>query len=258
MWAIMMAQSLAIARAPLANAMSTVLHDPRSAAIDRSLEGRRTRATRVLLADDHPVFREGLREVLEGMPDIEIGGEASDAASAMELVRRTPADILLLDLSMPGRSGIELIRKIRDEAPSLKVLVLTMYEERHYALRAFMAGAHGYLTKHAAMPEVANALHKVSAGGVYVGAWMADYVAQNLAAPPATAPHQQLNDREFDIFMRLARGDNAGEIGRALSLSTKTVGNYKARIFDVMRFSNDAALVRYAMRHQLIDDHDIV
>lgn len=238
--------------------MSTALHHPRRTAIDRSLEGLRTCVTRVLLADDHPVFREGLRDVLQGMPDIRIEGEAWDAASALALVRRTPADVLLLDLSMPGRSGIELIRNIRDEAPSLKILVLTMYEERHYALRAFMAGAHGYLTKHAAMPEVSSALRKILAGGIYVGPWMADYVAQNLVAPPETAPHQQLNDREFDIFMRLARGDNAGDIGRALSLSAKTVSNYKTRIFDVMRFSNGAALVRYAMHNQLIDDHDIV
>lgn len=238
--------------------MSTALNDPRSATVGCGREGCRTCLTRVLLADDHPVFREGLREALECLQDIRIEGEAADAASTMELVRRTQADVLLLDLSMPGRSGIELIRKIRDEAPALKVLVLTMYEERHYALRAFMAGAHGYLTKHAAMPEVSSALRKISTGGIYIGAWMADYVAQNLAAQPDTAPHQRLNDREFDIFMRLARGDNANDIGRALSLSTKTVGNYKSRIFDVMRFSNDAALVRYAMRNQLIDDHDIV
>ncbi|RDU97601.1 response regulator [Trinickia dinghuensis] len=213
---------------------------------------------RILLADDHSVFREGLREVLEGMPGIRIEGEASDAASTLALVRRARADLLLLDLSMPGRSGIELIRKIREEAPQLKVLVLTMHEERHYALRAFMAGAHGYLTKHAAAPELSGALRKVSAGGTYVGPWMADYVARNLIAPPEAAPHQQLSDREFDIFMRLARGNTAAEIGLALSLSTKTVSNYKARVCQTMRFSNDAALVRYAVRHQLIDDHDIV
>lgn len=244
----------------LAKPMSTALHDPRNAATDRGvdLEGRRTCATRILLADDHSVFREGLREVLEGMPNIRIEGEASDAASTMELVRRTKADLLLLDLSMPGRSGIELIRKIREDAPSLKVLVLTMYEERHYALRAFMAGAHGYLTKHTGMSELTVALSKISVGGLYVGAWMADYVAQNLATRAETAAHQQLNDREFDIFMRLARGEDATDIGRALSLSTKTVGNYKARIFQLMRFPTDAALVRYAMRNQLIDDHDIV
>lgn len=213
---------------------------------------------RILLADDHPVFREGLREVLDEMPGIHIEGEASDGASTLALVRRIQADLLLLDLSMPGRSGIELIRAIREAAPQLRVLVLTMHEERHYALRAFLAGAHGYLTKHAAAPELSGAMRKVAAGGTYVGPWMADYVARNLAAAPEVAPHQQLSDREFDIFMRLARGATACEIGRALSLSAKTVSNYKARICHTMRFSNDAALVRYAVHHQLIDDHDIV
>lgn len=237
--------------------MTTALSDLARAEIDRGLLGQRTCTTRILLADDHAVFREGLREVLDEMPGVRIEGEASDAASTLALVRRTRADLVLLDLSMPGRSGMELIRAIREEAPQLRVLVLTMHEERHYALRAFLAGAHGYLTKHAAAPELSYAMRKVAAGGTYVGPWMADYVARNLAAAPEVAPHQQLSDREFDIFMRLARGDKAGEIGRALSLSAKTVSNYKVRICHTMAFPNDAALVRYAVRHQLIDDHDI-
>ncbi|MGN6319450.1 response regulator [Trinickia sp.] len=216
------------------------------------------RAIRILLADDHPVFREGLRELLQGMEGATVEGEASDAASTMALIRRTRADVLLLDLSMPGRSGIELVKKIRDEAPELKVLVLTMHEERQFAMRAFMAGAHGYLTKRSAAPELAQALRKVSAGGSYVGPWMVDFVARNLTAPPESAPHQQLNDREFDIFMRLARGENPTEIGRAVSLSTKTVSNYKARIFHAMGISSEAALVRYALRHHLIDDNDVM
>lgn len=253
-----MAARSIIAPASLAHSMSTAISDRRRVTADGTLDGRQLHTARILLADDHPVFREGLREVLDGLPNVSVVGEASDAASTLDLVRRTRADVLLLDLSMPGRSGIELIRKIRDEAPHLKVLVLTMHEERHYALRAFMAGAQGYLTKHAAAQELSCAIGKVSAGGTYVGAWMADYIAQNLVAPPETAPHQQLSDREFDIFMRLARGQNATEIGRALSLSAKTVGNYKARICQAMHFASDAALVRYAVRNQLIDDHDIV
>jgi DNA-binding NarL/FixJ family response regulator len=211
----------------------------------------------VLLADDHHVFREGLREILEGEGNVAVEGEASDAASTLALVRRTRADVLLLDLSMPGRGGIELIRTLRDAAPALKILVLTMHDERHFALRAFMAGAQGYLTKHGAASELSAALKKVAAGGVYVGPWMADFVAQNLAAPPQTAPHQQLTDREFDIFLRLARGENAADIAQALSLSAKTVANYKAQIFRTMRFTSEAALVRYAMSHQLIDDNDV-
>lgn len=238
--------------------MSTVLTDQTRDAIGFSPNGHLPRAIRILLADDHPIFREGLRELLQGMEGATVEGEASDAASTMALIRRTRADVLLLDLSMPGRSGIELIKKIRDEAPELKVLVLTVHEERQFAMRAFMAGAHGYLTKRSAAPELWGALRKVSAGGSYVGPWMADFVARNLTAPPEAVPHHSLNDREFDIFMRLARGENATNIGRALSLSAKTVSNYKARIYQTMRFSSDAALVRYAMRHQLIDDNDVI
>jgi DNA-binding NarL/FixJ family response regulator len=237
--------------------MSTVLPDQASAAIGCVRGGGGTDVIRVLLADDHHVFREGLREILEGEGNVAVEGEASDAASTLALVRRTRADVLLLDLSMPGRGGIELIRTLRDAAPALKILVLTMHDERHFALRAFMAGAQGYLTKHGAASELSAALKKVAAGGVYVGPWMADFVAQNLAAPPQTAPHQQLTDREFDIFLRLARGENAADIAQALSLSAKTVANYKAQIFRTMRFTSEAALVRYAMSHQLIDDNDV-
>ena len=238
--------------------MNTVLTDQASAAIGCGRASGGTRVIRVLLADDHHVFREGLREILQDEGDIAVAGEASDAASTLALVRRTRAEVLLLDLSMPGRSGIELIRTIRDVAPELKILVLTMHEERHFASRAFMAGAQGYLTKYGAASELSAALKKVAAGGVYVGPWMADFVAQNLVAPLQAAPHQILTDREFDIFLRLAHGENATDIAEALCLSAKTVANYKAQIFRTMHFSSEAALVRYAMAHQLIGDNDVL
>lgn len=237
--------------------MSTVIPDVMSTAADNLADGRKTRMIRVLLADDHHVFREGLREILTEH-GISVEGEASDAASTVALIHRAPADVLLLDLSMPGRSGIDLIRTIRSEAPALKILVLTMHEERHFALRAFMAGAHGYLTKHGAAEELSVALKKVAGGASYVGPWMADFVAQNLVTPPEIAPHQKLNDRDFDIFLRLARGQSVSDIGGVLYLSAKTVSNYKAQILRTLCLSNDASLVRYAMEHQLIDDHDVI
>lgn len=237
--------------------MSTVFPDQASAPIGCGRGGSGTHVIRVLLADDHHVFREGLREILQEDDDFAVAGEACDAASTLALVRSTRADVLLLDLSMPGRSGIELIRTLRDQAPKLKILVLTMHEERHFASRAFMAGAQGYLTKHGAASELSAALKKVAAGGVYVGPWMADFVARNLVAAPEAAPHQFLTDREFDIFLRLARGENAIDIAEALCLSAKTVANYKAQIFRTMHVPNEAALVRYAVAHQLIGDNDI-
>lgn len=209
---------------------------------------------RVLLADDHALVREGLRSILHTANHFAIAGEARDGETTLALIRSTEADVLVLDLSMPGPGGVELIKQIRDEKPALRILVLTMHAEQQYAVRAFKAGASGYLTKESASAELVVAVAKVASGGVYVSVSMAELLARNLNDPTGELPHQRLSDREFDVFQRIVAGETLTGIAQALSVSAKTISTYKSRIFDKMQMPHDAALVRYAMRHKLFDE----
>lgn len=211
---------------------------------------------KVLIADDHTLVRDGLRHILQNATGFEVAGEACDGPSTIALVRSTPAQVLVLDLSMPGRNGVELIKQIKDEKPALRVLVLTMHAEQQYAVRAFRAGASGYLTKESASAELVGAVTKVATGGVYVSLTMAEQFAQSLNEPTDLLPHQRLSDREFDVFRRVTTGESISEIAHALNVSVKTVSTYKMRILEKMQMANDTALVRYAMRHKLFDDPD--
>lgn len=210
--------------------------------------------TRVLIADDHAMVRDGLRHILANASGFEVAGEACDAASTLALVRSTPAQVLVLDLSMPGRSGIDLLKQIKDEKPALRILVLTMHAEQQYAARAFKGGASGYLTKESASAELLAAVAKVTAGGIYVSMSMAERLAQSLSEHADALPHQRLSDREFEVFQRLCAGESINQIGEALSVSAKTISTYKARILEKMQMPHEAALVRYAVRHKLFDD----
>jgi len=212
--------------------------------------------TKVLLADDHALVRDGLRHILEGTSGFEVVGEAYDGPTTISLVRGTPADVLVLDLSMPGRNGIELVKQIKDEIPTLRVLVLTMHAEQQYAVRAFKAGASGYLTKESASKELVSALTKISAGGVYVSLSMAERLAQSLNEPTDMLPHQRLSDREFDVFRRIAAGQTISEIAHELCVSAKTVSTYKTRILEKMQMPHESALVRYAIQHKLFEDSE--
>ncbi|WP_175719173.1 response regulator [Burkholderia anthina] len=211
---------------------------------------------RVLIADDHALVRDGLRHILQNASGFDVVGEAQDSASTIALVRGNDANVLVLDLSMPGRNGVELIRQIKDERPALHILVLTMHAEQQYAVRAFRAGAAGYMTKESASAELVAALTKIAAGGVYVSLTMAEQFAQSLNEPTDLLPHQRLSDREFDVFRRVTSGESIAEIAQALCVSVKTVSTYKTRILEKMQMPNDTALVRYAMRHKLFDDPD--
>ncbi|AOJ04719.1 MULTISPECIES: response regulator [Burkholderia] len=213
---------------------------------------------KVLIADDHALVRDGLRHILSSTPGFEVAGEACDGISTIELMRSADAQVLVLDLSMPGRNGIDLIKQIKEEKPTLRILVLTMHAEQQYASRAFRAGASGYMTKESASAELIGALTKIAAGGVYVSLAMAERLAQSLNEPTESLPHQRLSDREFDVFRRIAAGETISEIAQALNVSAKTVSTYKARILEKMQMPHDAALVRYAMRHKLFDDSDEV
>jgi DNA-binding NarL/FixJ family response regulator len=211
---------------------------------------------KVIIADDHTLMRDGLRRILEDARDFEIVGEGCDGATTLALVRSRDAKVIVLDLSMPGRSGVDLIRQIKEEKPTLRVLVLTMHAEHQYAARAFKAGASGYLTKESASTELVNAVTKIATGGVYVSMAMAERFAQSLNEPADALPHQRLSDREFEVFRRLAAGETISEIAQALCVSAKTVSTYKVRILEKMQMPHEAALVRYALQHKLLDDQD--
>ncbi|MBN3751876.1 response regulator transcription factor [Paraburkholderia sp. Tr-20389] len=209
---------------------------------------------KVLLADDHTLVRDGLRHILQSASGFTVAGEACDSATTLALVRATDAHVLVLDLSMPGRNGIDLIKQIKDEMPALRILVLTMHAEQQYAVRAFKAGASGYMTKESASAELVGAVTKVAAGGVYVSLAMAERFAQNLNEPAEALPHQRLSDREFDVFRRIVGGQTITEIAHELCLSVKTVSTHKTRILEKMQMPNENGLVRYAIRHKLFDD----
>ena len=212
--------------------------------------------TRVLIADDHALVRDGLRHILKGASGFEVVGEANDGVSTIALIRSSAADVLVLDLSMPGRNGVELIKQIKEEKPALRILVLTMHAEQQYAVRAFKAGASGYLTKESASAELVTAVSKVASGGVYVSLAMAERFAQSLNEPADTLPHQRLSDREFDVFRRIAAGQTLTQIATELCVSSKTVSTYKTRIMEKMQMPHEAALVRYALRHKLLGEDD--
>jgi len=213
---------------------------------------------KVIIADDHALMRDGLRRILESAREcqFEVVGEGCDSATTLALVRERDARVLVLDLSMPGRSGVDLIKQIKDEKPALRILVLTMHAEQQYAVRAFKAGASGYLTKECASTELVSAVTKIASGGVYISMTMAERFAQSLNEPADTLPHQRLSDREFEVFRRIASGQTITEIAQELCVSAKTVSTYKVRILEKMQMPHEAALVRYAMRHKLLDDPD--
>jgi DNA-binding NarL/FixJ family response regulator len=208
---------------------------------------------RVLLADDHNLVREGLKGILAAAEDLRVAGEAASGDEALALVRANDYDLALVDMSMPGVSGIELIRRLRLEKPSLRILVLSMHGEQQYAARALKAGASGYLTKDSASEQLVGAIRKVAAGGLYITAAAAESLVSETAGGGAAAPHASLSDREFEIFRLLAGGHGPTEIAERLHVSVKTVSTHKARILQKMNLDSTAALVRYALEHDLLD-----
>lgn len=209
-----------------------------------------------MLADDHTLLRAGLRRLLEHAGDISVEGEAGNGAEALALLARRPWDLLVLDMSMPGRDGVDLIRQIRNEHPKLPILVLTMHGEQQYAVRAIKAGAAGYLTKDSAAEELVEAVRKVAGGGRYLSRSLAENIAFERHGDTDSLPHLLLSDRELSVFRHLASGLDNSDIARLLFLSVKTISTYKSRILVKMRLRNQADLVRYAIRHRLVDEQD--
>ncbi len=213
---------------------------------------------RILIADDHAILRVGLRQILSECGDIQVAGESSNGAEALAKLRAEPFDALVMDMTMPGRSGIELIKQIKGELPKLPVLILSMHKEDVYAVRALRAGASGYLCKDNAETQLAQAIRKVAGGGLFISPAVAEKLALGLIAGRAdeAAPHTRLSDREYQIFQRLAAGHAVTNIAHKLNLSVKTVSTHKTRILEKMNFANTADLVRYAIRHELIVEGD--
>ncbi len=202
---------------------------------------------RVLIADDHKIVRDGLKGILAAASGIEVAGEAANGDEALALVRGNDYDVAMLDMSMPGLSGIDLIRRLKVERPALKLLVLSMHGEAQYAARALKAGAAGYLTKDSAAEQLVGVLRKIAAGGVHIS----DAAAASLVAPGSEGP-QALSNREFEVLRLLVSGLGPTEIGEKLHLSVKTVSTHKARILEKLGLGSTAELVRYALEHKLL------
>jgi DNA-binding NarL/FixJ family response regulator len=212
---------------------------------------------RVIIADDHQILREGLKQLLLAAGDLDVVGEAADGNEVLQRVRTLGCDVLLLDKSMPGRSGVELIRQVKSEKPKLRILVLSMHEEHQYAVRAIRAGASGYLTKESAAAQLVAALRKVAGGGAFISAEVAERLAQE-AMPHADGPlHAALSDREYQVFRLLVNGRSVSEIAVQLHLSAKTVSTHKARLMEKLGVDNNADLVHYAIKHRLSDDPNL-
>ena len=211
---------------------------------------------RIVIADDHTIVREGLKQLLGAAGDLAIAGEARDGHEVLKRVRELEFDVLLLDMSMPGKSGIELIKLVKAEKPKLRVLVLSMHEEHQYAVRAIRAGASGYLTKESASGQLVAAIRKVAGGGAFISAAVAEQLALG-AMPGAEGPlHGALSDREFQVFRMLAEGKSISDIAERLSLSVKTVSTHKANILHKMNMATSGDLIRYAIAHRLVENPD--
>ena len=207
---------------------------------------------RIVVADDHAIVREGLKQLLTASSDLEVVGEARDGHEVIQRVRELEFDLLLLDMSMPGKSGIELIKHVRAEKPRLRILILSMHEEHQYAIRAIRAGASGYITKESATSKLVEAIRKVASGGAYISAAVAEQLALGAMPGNKGLPHESLSDREFQVFRMLAEGKSVSDIAERLTLSVKTVSTHKANVMQKMGLENPGELIRYAITHRLV------
>ena len=206
-----------------------------------------------MIADDHAVVRRGLREILHDEPDLKIVAEATNAQEVLELLRKKPCDVMLLDITMPGKSGIEVLKDIKLEHPKLHVLLLSMHPEGQYAIRALRSGAAGYITKEAAPEELVRAIRKVYCGGKYVSASLAEQLAEDLEAPAFRSTHEVLSNREFEVLRQIASGKTMSQIAEAMSLSVKTISTYRSRILEKLKLKTTAQLMHFAIENKLVE-----
>ena len=208
---------------------------------------------KILIADDHRIVREGLKQILAETPDMIVADEANNAQEVLKKIWDNDYDVLLLDISMPGRSGLDILKQLKSDRPKLSVLVLSMYSEEQYALRALRAGASGYMTKESAPDELIEAIRKVSTGRKYISPSVAEKLAFSLESGDEKPPQETLSDREFQVMCMIASGKTIKAIADDLSLSVKTVSTYRARILEKMRMKNNAELTHYAIQNKLVE-----
>lgn len=207
---------------------------------------------KVVICDDHAIVRRGLKEILAETPDISIIGEAGNWHELYSVLAQNEVDLVLLDISMPDRNGLDILKQLRVERPALKVLMLSMYPEEQYAIRALRAGASGYMTKESALEELVKAVRKVSRGGKYVSSSMSDKLISDVGSPTDELPHEALFDREFQVLCMIATGKSLTEMANELSISVKTVSTYRTRILEKMKLKNNAELTSYALKQHVV------
>jgi two-component system, NarL family, invasion response regulator UvrY len=208
---------------------------------------------KILIADDHPVFRRGLKQIIEETADLVVAAEAANGREALLNARTGDYDVVLLDITMPIRDGLDVLSQLKHERPTLPVLILSMHPEEQYAVRALRAGASGYLTKESAPEELVAAIRKVSAGGKYVSASLAERLASIVLEEGEVLPHETLSGREYQIMCLIASGKTVSEAARELALSVKTVSTYRTRILEKLKLKSTAELIRYATKNELVE-----
>ncbi|MDQ7990636.1 MAG: response regulator transcription factor [Candidatus Dactylopiibacterium sp.] len=209
--------------------------------------------TRVLIADDHAIIRQGIKLILSHAPDMEVTGEADCSTRTLQLLRESPFDVVLLDISLPDRSGIDTLKLVRKEFPKLPVLMLSMHPEELYAIRALRAGAAGYLSKQGAPEQVVTAIRQVASGRKFVSAAVAEELASAISEDASRPLHEKLSDREYQTLCLIASGHTLTQIGEELNLSVKTVSVYRARLLEKMKLRNNAELTHYGLKHGLVE-----
>ena len=208
---------------------------------------------KILIADDHPIVRQGFKQVLSETADLVVADEAGSGQEVLNLIAKKDYDVILLDISMPGKNGLEVLKELRITNTKIPVLILSIYPEEQYAIRALKAGASGYLTKASAPEELISAIRKVSRGGKYISSSLAEKIAYELDGDAEKAPHDTLSDREYQILLMIASGKTVSDIVDEMCLSVKTVSTYRSRILDKMKMKNNAELTTYAIRNKLVE-----